>query len=111
MCIRDSPNYSHAQVEEAIRADLTAHFAALQFGERVHISDILQVAHNATGVDNVRLSKSTEAVEGHYGVEWSTYQSMTSSFVSTGTDIPSLGQEYLSVLKDVIIVFRAPNTF
>lgn len=105
------PNYSHAQVEEAIRADLTAHFAALQFGERVHISDILQVAHNATGVDNVRLSKSTEAVEGHYGVEWSTYQSMTSSFVSTGTDIPSLGQEYLSVLKDVIIVFRAPNTF
>lgn len=105
------PNYSHAQIEQSIRAELTRHFSDLQFGESVHISDILQVAHNAAGVDNVRLSKSTEAIAGRYGVQWSLLSSMTPSFTSTGSDIPAWGQEYLPVLKGVSIIFRAPNTF
>lgn len=105
------PNYTQEQILSSIEEGLTTHFSSLGFGERVEISDLLQAAHNAPGVDNVRLLRSNEALDGHYGVEWATTPDFSPTIRSTGTDLPSWGQEFLPILFDVQIVLRAPNSF
>ena len=48
--------YSSASVDANITTALSNYFSSLNFGDVIQFSDILQIAHNTNGVDNVRFS-------------------------------------------------------
>jgi uncharacterized phage protein gp47/JayE len=67
-----SPNYSPYSVNTAINTAIASFLAGLGFNAALQVSDIHNIVSNVAGVDNVRLTKSTEYTGGdtqRYGVQ------------------------------------------
>ena len=67
------PNYERGVVQAGIDSALSNYINNFGFGNTMQVSDILQVAHNVPGVDNVRFLNSTERAieddENSYGIQ------------------------------------------
>lgn len=102
-----SPGFTQDSVDSDITAALTSYFQNLSFGSIVQISDILELAHEVSGVDNVRLAVPGDSVP--YGV-----QEVSSSGVAIGGPFTSdfeLTDCELGVLDALVSNRKAQNTF
>jgi hypothetical protein len=59
------------QVNNAINERLKSYFAGMAYGSWIEMSDITQAVHQVLGVDNVKITKSTDpgVVSTNYGVK------------------------------------------
>jgi len=55
-----NPNVNTATVNTNINTALGSYLKTLGFNAAVQISDLVQIAHNVTGVDNLRITSSTD---------------------------------------------------
>ena len=111
-----SPNYSTSAVNTAINSAISAWLANLGFNAALQVSDIHNVASNVPGVDNIRLTKSTEFTGGdtqRYGVQQvqANGTDITNFNVSgSPTDVYFDDRTY-PVLYNINYTVKARNTF
>jgi len=103
-----SPGFSQAAVDTAITSSLTDFLERQQFGAVIQVSDILEVAHEVPGVDNVRLTTNVEngTVYGiqEMAIDGSTVLSTTSGdFTLPDSDLP--------VLNNIVTLAKSQNTW
>lgn len=102
-----SPGFTQDSVDTDITTTLTSYFQNLSFGSIVQISDILELVHEVSGVDNVRLAIPGDGVP--YGV-----QEVSSSGVAIGGPFTAdfeLSDCELAVLDGLVSNRKAQNTF
>lgn len=118
------------ETNNAIYTALTGYLSSLYFGPIIQLSDILQVIHNVTGVDNVRWSqdlKGNTALHRVYGTNAGgvprTNQFWDSDYILQDNELPALATDTSSAdqtgvsqrlwraLPGLIIRTRAQNTF
>jgi uncharacterized phage protein gp47/JayE len=103
-----SAGFSRATVDEAIATALTTFLEKLQFGAVIQISDILEVAHEVPGVDNVRLATAADGVA--YGITEVAADGVTPIDVPHTSDF-AIQDSDLPVLQDVVTTQRSQNTW
>lgn len=103
-----SPGYSREAVDQAVAIALTDFLEKQQFGVILQISDILDIAHNVIGVDNVRLANPSDGVA--YGVQEVAFNGVTplgapyiNDFAIQDSDLP--------VLNKIVTTQRSQNTW
>lgn len=102
-----SPGFAQDAVDSDISTALTSYFQNLSFGSIVQISDILELVHEVSGVDNVRLAVAGDGVP--YGI-----QEVSESGVAIGgpfTKDFELADCELAVLDGMVSNRKAQNTF
>jgi hypothetical protein len=111
------PGYDPAQVATALQASLAVFLAAKDFGSPVQVSDVIQVAHEVTGVDNIRLLTSAEPTTGGaYAIERVDAAGTRISFITAGSsparaaDV-QLGDNEVPALYSINYVAKAANSF
>lgn len=111
------PGYDPAQVATALQASLAIFLAAKDFGSPVQVSDVIQVAHEVTGVDNIRLLTSAEPTTGGaYAIERVDSAGTRISFITAGSsparaaDV-QLGDNEVPALYSINYVAKAANSF
>jgi hypothetical protein len=102
-----TPGYTSSVTESRINSDLTDYFNSLNFGANIQISDILQVAHNVTGVDNVRLSVPGDGF-GYGIVELSPNGTQVGNVKTNDFSINDID---VAILNEVSITVKAQNTW
>jgi len=102
-----TPGYTSSVTESRINSDLTDYFNSLNFGANIQISDILQVAHNVTGVDNVRLSVPGDGF-GYGIVELSPNGTQVGNIKTNDFSINDID---VAILNEVSITVKAQNTW
>lgn len=95
---------------ELVTNILTEWLEAKEFRDNVQISDMIDVVHNVQGVDNVRLTKSTDA-----GVTGNAYNILElaedgTALTNHGSDI-YLKSDEVPVLESVVVRVHGQNTF
>lgn len=103
-----TPGFSNVSVDQAIVTALGDFLARQQFGSVIQISDLLEIAHEVPGVDNVRLTQSTES--STYGVQEVGSDGVTLIGLPQTTDFP-LNDSDLPVLNNIITTRRSQNTW
>jgi uncharacterized phage protein gp47/JayE len=102
-----SPGFTQDAVDTDIITALTAYFQNLNFGDIVQISDILELVHQVSGVDNVRLAQPGDGVA--YGI-----QEVSSTGVLVGLPLTAdfeLTDCELGILDGMVSTRKAQNTF
>lgn len=97
---------SLSRVNTAIFQALSRFMNSRGFGAQIQISDMLHVVSGVTGVDNVRLARSTDD-PAQYGIEEVT---ATGIRIRTWTTDVLLRDDQMPVLHDVRLLPRAQNT-
>jgi hypothetical protein len=107
--------YSPSQVTSDVITALTHFFTSSGFDAQIQASDIIDVAHNVQGVDNIRFLTSTEPVNtDQYAIEQVDSQGNRIAYItSTGGRARDLylGDNEIPVLSSVNFVTKAANTF
>lgn len=99
--------FSRASVDIALQNTLTAFFERQQFGSLIQISDLLEVAHEVPGVDNIRLATPSDGVA--YGVQEIAPDGSiigvpyVNDFALQDSDLP--------VLNSVVTIQKSQNTW
>jgi uncharacterized phage protein gp47/JayE len=101
-------NVDISAVNTAITQVLTAFFTKSGFGAWIQMSDIEQAVHNISGVDNVRMAKSTDVAAGQ---PWAVLVDYTTPILTQYTNDFRLPDSTLGVLSGVTVVRRSSNTF
>lgn len=103
-----SPGYSQAAVDTAITTAVSNFLERQQFGAVIQISDILEIAHEVVGVDNVRLTTSTE--NGTiYGIQELALNGTT--VLNTWTGDFTIQDSDLPVLNNIVTIAKSQNTW
>lgn len=100
--------FSKASVDTAIDIALTDYLEHQYFGAVVQLSDIVEIAHNVPGVDNVRIATSTDGIS--YGIQEVAVNGTTPIGLPHTTDF-FLQDSDLPVLNRVIVTQRSQNTW
>lgn len=108
LVIMYSPGFVKSAVDEAITASLTSFMERQQFGAIIQISDLLEIAHEVPGVDNVRLTTSGDGVA--YGVSETAADGVTILGLPFINDF-SLQDSDLPVLNRVVATQKSQNTW
>jgi uncharacterized phage protein gp47/JayE len=103
-----SPGYASATVDQAIDVALSDFLEKQQFGAVIQISDILEIAHEVPGVDNVRITGITESLT--YGIQEVGSDGITLIGAPYTTDF-ALQDSDLPVLNAVVTLKRSQNTW
>lgn len=103
-----SPGYSRAAVDAALSIALTDFLERQQFGAVIQVSDILETAHEVPGVDNVRLTTSTENGTV-YGIQ--ELAANGSTVLNTVTVDFTIQDSDLPVLSSVVTLPKSQNTW
>jgi uncharacterized phage protein gp47/JayE len=111
-----APNYSPTAVNTAVNNAISAWMANLGFNAALQVSDIHNVASNVPGVDNIRLTKSTEFTSGDankYGVQQvqATGTNITNFNVSGQPNDVYFDDRTYPVLYNINYTTKARNTF
>jgi uncharacterized phage protein gp47/JayE len=113
------PAYERGVVQAAVDSALANWMQTLGFHAVVQVSDLLAVAHNVAGVDNIRFLNSLETSTGDaddWGIQHVSSTGVYLSHYSSGAtpararDIV-LAENEVATLYDVRYVTRAQNTF
>jgi uncharacterized phage protein gp47/JayE len=107
LTIMYSPGYSPTSVDQAITTTLTNYFANQQFGVVIQLSDIIEIVHEVVGVDNVRITTSTDAAT--YGVREVAADGTT--LLNTYTSDFALQDADLPVLNSIVTLRKSQNTW
>lgn len=103
-----SPGFVKASVDEAITAALTSYMERQTFGAVIQISDLLQIAHEVPGVDNVRLATASDGIA--YGVQEVASDQVTLLGPPYTNDF-ALQDSDLPVLNLVVTTQKSQNTW
>ena len=107
LTIMYSPGYSPTSVDTAITTKLTTFFANQPFGVVIQFSDIVELVHEVVGVDNVRITTSTDAAT--YGIR--EVAADGSTLLNTYTTDFALQDADLPVLNSIITLRKSQNTW
>lgn len=107
LTIMYSPGYSPTSVDTAITTTLTNYFANQPFGVVIQLSDIIEIVHEVVGVDNVRITTSTDAAT--YGVREVAADGTT--LLNTYTTDFALQDADLPVLNSIVTLRKSQNTW
>lgn len=107
LTIMYSPGYSPASVDTAITTSLTQFFSTQPFGVVIQLSDIVEMVHEVVGVDNVRITTSTDAAT--YGVREVAADGTT--LLNTYTTDFALQDSDLPVLNSIVTLRKSQNTW
>lgn len=104
--------YGSGTFPDSINAEVTSGLSAWLsskiFGDNIQVADLIDVVKDVTGVDNVRLTRSTE--DGTvYGIQKIAEDGTT--ILSSHTNDVYLSRDELPLLHSVVITPRAQNTF
>lgn len=108
MTVMYSPGFSSTAIDQALDVALTDFLEKQQFGAVIQISDLIEIAHEVPGVDNVRVTGATESVT--YGVQEVGSDGVTLIGVPNVTDF-ALQDSDLPILNNVITLKRSQNTW
>lgn len=108
LVIMYSPGFVKSAVDASITSALQSYMERQDFGAIIQISDLLEIAHEVPGVDNVRLTNSGDGVA--YGIQ---------EFAPNGTTILgmpftndfSLQDSDLPVLNAIVATQKSQNTW
>jgi uncharacterized phage protein gp47/JayE len=104
-----TPGFSSVAVTQAIGTALTDYLERQQFGTIIQLSDIIEIVHDVPGVDNVRITTSTDNAT-FYGVQEVAADGTTAIGSPKITDF-SLSDADLPVFNAVNITPRSQNTW
>lgn len=103
-----SPGYSRSAVDQAIENALATFLEKEDFGAVIQISDLVDIVHNITGVDNVRIAQPSDG--SSYGIQEVAPDGMTpiggillNDFTLQDSDLP--------VLNSIFTIQRSQNTW
>lgn len=108
LTIMYTPGFSTTAVDSAISTALTSFLERMNFGAVIQISDILDVVHDVPGVDNVRLTTSTENATS-YGIREVNLSG--ANIGSPHTNDFALQDSDLPVLYSVTMLPKSQNTW
>lgn len=108
LTIMYSPGYSSASVDQAVTTALTNFFAKQQFGVVIQFSDIIDIVHEVVGVDNVRVTTSTDNAT-NFGIREVASDGVT--LVANNTTDFALQDADLPVLNSVVTLRKSQNTW
>lgn len=103
-----SIGYDKTSVNEAVSIALSDFLERQNFGTTIQISDILEVAHEVSGVDNVRLTRSNDGVA--HGIQEVAADGITNLGPPRNIDF-ILQDNTLPVLQKVVITSKSQNTY
>lgn len=103
-----SPGFSRTSVDTALNASLTNFLNTQQFGALLQLSDVLEIAHEVPGVDNVRLAMPADGVA--YGIQEIAADGITVLGAPYTNDF-ALQDSDLPVVNDVVTTQRSQNTW
>ena len=103
-----SPGFSREAVDQDIATALTDFLEHQTFGTIIQISDLVDIAHNVAGVDNVRLTTASDGVS--YGVQEIAFDGVTPLGQPYTNDF-SIQDSDLPVLNLVKTTQRSQNTW
>jgi uncharacterized phage protein gp47/JayE len=109
LTIMYTPGFSTVSTNTAVITALTAFLERLDFGAVIQVSDILDVVHDVPGVDNVRLTSSTEA-PSDYGIQEVAADGVTEIGAAKTNDF-ALQDSDLPVLNNVFFLPKSQNTW
>jgi uncharacterized phage protein gp47/JayE len=109
MVIMYSPGFSTTSVNAAIETALSDFLERQQFGAVIQVSDILNITHDVPGVDNVRLTTSTDDAV-NYGIQEIAADGTTFIGSSHTTDF-ALQDSDLPVLSSIVTIQKSQNTW
>lgn len=107
LTIMYSPGYSPTSVDSAITTTLTNFFSNQPFGVVIQLSDLIEIVHEVVGVDNVRITTSTDAAT--YGVREVAADGTT--LLNTFTTDFALQDADLPVLNSIVTLRKSQNTW
>lgn len=103
-----SPGFNVSSVNGALSTSLSNFFSSLQFGAVIQISDILEIAHEVAGVNNIRLATPSDGTA--YGIQEIAQDGITilgapyvSDFFLSDSDLP--------VLNAIFTTQKSQNTW
>lgn len=102
-----TPGFVKSDVDNAISLSLTNFMQSQQFGSIIQISDILELAHEVSGVDNIRLATTGDGVP--YGI-----QEVTAMGTPLGLPLVNdfeLQDSDLPILDSVVTTQKSQNTW
>lgn len=121
LAIMYSGNYERGVVQAAVDNAIATWINQIGFRSVVQVSDLLQVAHNVSGVDNVRFLAETEpaiaADAESWGIEVVNQDGeFLSRYATTGTDTSRaadivMKDSEVPVIYDIRYITRAQNTW
>lgn len=103
-----TPGFSSVAVDNAIATALTDFLEKQTFGAVIQISDILEIAHEVVGVDNIRMTTFQEN-QTTYGVQEIALDGTT--VLSTTTTDFSLPDSDLPSLNNIVTIPKSQNTW
>jgi len=103
-----SPGFAKSAVDEAVSIALEAFLEKQLFGTIIQVSDIVDIAHDVPGVDNVRLALPSDGVA--YGIQEVALDGLTPLSAPQITDF-FLSDADLPVLNRVTLYQRSQNTW
>jgi uncharacterized phage protein gp47/JayE len=103
-----TPGFSKSSVDEAITTALISLLEKQTFGAVIQISDLLEVVHEVSGVDNVRLAVPGDGVP--YGVQEVAGDGVTPIGVPHVNDFP-LQDSDLPILNSIVANQKSQNTW
>jgi len=108
LTIMYAPGFSKIATDQAITITLTDFLEKQTFGAVIQVSDILEVAHEVPGVDNVRLTTQVES-NTSYGIQEIAADGTT--VLSTTSQDFTLPDSDLPVLFDIVALAKSQNTW
>ena len=108
LTIMYSAGFSKIAVDQAVTTALIDFLEKQTFGAVIQISDILEIAHQVPGVDNVRITTQVES-NTTYGIQEIAADGVT--VLSTTTLDFTLPDSDLPVLYDVVAIAKSQNTW
>jgi uncharacterized phage protein gp47/JayE len=103
-----TPGFARSSVDEALTTTLGAFMERQPFGTLIQISDLLEIAHEVPGVDNVRLASPTDGVA--YGIQ-EVAEDGTTILALPYTNDFALQDSDLPVLNSVVTTQKSQNTW
>lgn len=108
LVIAYSPGFSRASVDAGISQALTNFFGSMNFGSVIQMSDIVEITHEVSGVDNVRIATSSDATS--FGIQEIAPDGTTTIGSPHTTDFALLDSD-LPILNSIITNVRSANTW
>lgn len=103
-----TPGYNVSSVNNSISIALSNFLGSQQFGAIIQISDLLEIAHEVAGVDNIRLATTSDGVA--YGIQEVAQDGLTLLNTPITTDF-SLQDSDLPVLNRIAVTQKSQNTW
>jgi len=108
LTIMYSPGFSSTSVDQAISTALTNYFNNQQFGVVIQLSDLIDIVHEVVGVDNVRITTTTDNAT-NYGIREVGADGVTT--INTYTTDFALQDADLPVLNTIVTLRKSQNTW